>query len=163
MLLALLVLPGCSSFDREWRSAQEYAYPENEIAGCWEGSWLSNSNGHNGNLRAIITKQGENYYHAHFKATYAFVIPFEFEVPLMVTEDGGVYAFESQADLGWLAGGVYTYTGTTTPHDFSASYCAAKDHGTFTMSRLQTCTQCSDIVEAAQPVHSHHPPTPATE
>ena len=143
MLLAVAsLLTGCS-FDREWQAARSYAYPEHELAGCWEGTWQSDYNGHQGGLRAIITKQGDGYYDAHFHATYAVVIPFEFEIPLLVTDDGRAYAFEGQADLGWLAGGVYTYDGSATATDFLASYCAENnDHGTFTMQKVHTCGEC---------------------
>ena len=136
------LLTGCC-FERQWQAAKSYSYPEQELAGCWEGTWQSDYNGHHGRLRAIITKQGEGYYDAHFHATYAAVIPFEFELPLLVTDDGRAYALEGQADLGWLAGGLYTYNGNATATDFVAAYCAEnKDHGTFTMQKVQTCSEC---------------------
>jgi hypothetical protein len=136
------LLTGCC-FEREWQAAKSYTQPEQELAGCWEGTWQSDYNGHHGGLRAIITKQGEGYYNAHFHATYAVVIPFEFELPLLVTDDGRAYALEGEADLGWLAGGRYTYNGSATASDFIAAYCAEnKDHGTFTMQKVQTCSEC---------------------
>lgn len=136
------LLTGCS-FEREWRAASQYSYPEQELAGCWEGTWQSDYNGHNGGLRAIITKQGDGYYDAHFHATYAVLIPYEFRLPLLVTDDGKAYALEGEADLGWLAGGLYTYNGSATGTDFLAAYCAEnKDHGTFTMQKVLTCPEC---------------------
>jgi hypothetical protein len=147
LALALVVLcgmlTGCS-FGREWQAATRYSYPEQELAGCWEGTWQSDYNGHHGGLRAIITKQGEGYYDAHFHATYAAVIPFEFELPLLVTDDGTAYALQGEADLGWLAGGLYTYNGSATSTDFVAAYSAEnKDHGTFTMQKKRPCAECS--------------------
>ena len=140
-LAMTLLLTGCA-FEREWQAAQTYAYPEHELAGCWEGTWQSDWNGHQGGLRAIITKAGAGAYHAQFKATYATVIPFEFDIPLLVTDDGSIYTFESDADLGWLAGGLYNYTGTASGSDFHASFRASNcDHGTFSMQKLQTCVQ----------------------
>jgi hypothetical protein len=136
-------LTGCC-FEREWQAAKRFSYPERELAGCWEGTWQSDFNGHNGGLRAIITKQGDGYYDAHFHATYLAVIPFEFELPLLVTDDGRAYALEGEADLGWLAGGLYTYNGSATATDFVAAYSAENnDHGTFTMQKVQTCSECS--------------------
>ncbi|NQV26689.1 MAG: hypothetical protein HQ518_20235 [Rhodopirellula sp.] len=136
------MLTGCS-FDREWQASSCYSYPEQELAGCWEGTWQSEYNGHHGGLRAIITEQGDGYYDAHFHATYAAVIPFEFQLPLLVTDDGQAYALEGEADLGWLAGGLYTCKGNATATDFVAAYCAEnKDHGTFTMQKVQTCSEC---------------------
>lgn len=146
-ILTLVVLSGMltgCSFERQWQSATSYAYPEQELAGCWEGTWQSEYNGHHGGLRAIITKQGDGYYDAHFHATYAVLIPFEFKLPLLVTDAGQAYALEGEADLGWLAGGLYTYNGSATATDFLANYCAEnKDHGTFTMTKVRTCSSCS--------------------
>lgn len=133
------LLSGCA-FEREWQSATAFSYPDQELAGCWEGTWQSDSNGHRGELRAIITKQGDGYYNAHFHATYLAVVPFEFELPLLVTDDGRTYALEGEADLGWLAGGLYHYGGTATANEFLANYNAENnDHGTFTMQKVYAC------------------------
>jgi hypothetical protein len=135
-------LTGCA-FDRVWSEAQQYSYPEHELAGCWEGTWQSDYNGHHGSLRAVITKQNEGVYNAHFKATFAVLIPYEFEIAFFVSHDGQIYTFEGTQDLGRLAGGVYTYNGTASSTDFRSFYSADnKDHGTFTMQKLQTCNQC---------------------
>ena len=113
------------------------------MAGCWDGKWHSDWNGHEGGLRAIITKQGEGYYHAHFKATFLKVVPYEFELPMLVTEDGHIYTFEGDADLGLLAGGKYVYNGTASGGQFHADYSAENnDHGTFTMSKVHSCSEC---------------------
>jgi hypothetical protein len=139
-------MTGCA-FEREWQAAQSYAYPEHELAGCWDGSWQNASSGRHGDLRAIITKEGAGAYHAQFKATYAIGIPFEFDIPLLVTDDGSVYTFESEADLGWLAGGLYSYQGMASGMDFDASFRVSNGHqGTFTMQKLQSCVQNSGPV-----------------
>ena len=144
-LLAILLafsLTGCRSFEREWRQSQSYAYPEHELAGCWQGTWQSDWNQHSGGLRAIITKESESTYRAKFKATYLVVVPFEFEMPLLVAEDGQIYTFEGSADLGLLAGGLYTYKGSAAASEFASSYCGGNgDHGTFTMTKKPPCSQ----------------------
>ena len=147
----LFLLTGCCSFERDWRACSCYVGPANEMAGCWKGRWHSDKNGHNGTLRAIITKRGENQYHARFKATFSWVLPYKFDIPLTVREEGGVHIFDSQVNLGTLAGGEFSYSGCTDTHDFAASYCASGgDHGTFTMQRILTCeggcedTACCD-------------------
>ncbi len=151
-LACLFVLTGCCSFERDWRTCGSYVSPANDLAGCWEGRWHSDKNGHNGTLRAIITKQGENEYHARFKATFAWILPYRFEIPLAVSEEGGVAAFESQADLGKLAGGVYSYAGQADGCEFVATYCASGgDHGTFTMRRSQTCADCCEQSPCCEP------------
>lgn len=144
VIAGCLSLTGCCTFEREWRNAQSYAYPANEVAGVWEGTWHSNHNGHEGKLRAIITKEGENYYHAHFKATWAHVIPYEFELPLTTCHENGCDNFNGAADLGWLAGGNYTYAGQACGCQFEASFCAPNDYGTFSMTRVTTLPQCCE-------------------
>ena len=153
-VVAASVLSGCCSFERDWRSCQDFSYSSDDIAGCWEGNWHSDWNGHEGNLRAIITKQGDDLYHARFKAVFAYIIPYSFDIPLSVSQDGDVALFQSEADLGFLAGGVYRYSGTATSSEFSASYDAdSGDHGTFTMQRLpsnsEDCTSM-DCVPAQE-------------
>ncbi len=141
-----LLMTGCA-FEREWQAAQSYAYPEHELAGCWDGSWQSDSSSRQGDLRAIITKEGAGAYHAHFKATHATGIPFEFDTPLLVTDDGSVYTFESEADLGWLAGGLYNCEGMANGSDFDADFRVSNgNHGSFRMQKLPSCVQnCSPV------------------
>ncbi len=145
MLMFASLATGCCSFERNWGCCQTYAHPGNDMAGCWEGRWHSDMNGHEGSLRAIITKQDVNSYHAHFKATFAVIIPYEFEIRMTTTDEGDVHSFESTADLGWLAGGAYSYSGHAGECEFFARYCAENgDHGTFTMRRLGCCSQSCD-------------------
>jgi len=141
-LLASLVFSGCCSFERQWRNCQSYAQDADGLAGCWEGTWQSDYNGHTGGLRAVITKQDDENYYADFKATYFGIIPFRFQMPLNAQEVEGVTNFQGAVDLGFLAGGEYAYDGEANATDFAASYRAAKDHGTFTMSRPQNCVNC---------------------
>ncbi|MBM79770.1 MAG: hypothetical protein CMJ78_04165 [Planctomycetaceae bacterium] len=143
-LLACLVLSGCCSFEREWRNCQSYAQDSDGLAGCWEGTWLSDYNGHNGRLRAVITKQDEHTYHANFKATYWGFIPFQFDLPMHVQEHEDGTSFEGTIDLGLLAGGDFSYSGQADATQFSANYQAAKDYGTFIMTRPGTCVDCNE-------------------
>lgn len=150
-LLLLLMCSGCA-FERQWRATCDCPCTGRDLAGCWEGTWQSEMNGHHGGLRAVITDQGAGVYDAHFKATFAVVIPYEFQMSLLVADDGTVYTFEGQEDLGLLAGGVYTYRGTASATDFLAHYCASGngDHGTFSMSKLcpgqgECCGACGNI------------------
>lgn len=137
-VLCLLVTGCCSTFERDWRAAGNQCAYGDGLAGRWEGSWESHVNGHKGSLRAIITRCGENQYYARYRATYAAVLPFEFELPMFAAEQDGVYHFSGEADLGCLAGGVYTYTGQAAGGCYRANYCARKDHGVFTMNRVSS-------------------------
>ena len=51
---------GCTSFDRQWRQVQNYAYPDRELAGCWEGQWHSDFSQRKRTVRVIITREGEH-------------------------------------------------------------------------------------------------------
>jgi hypothetical protein len=137
--LCLLSLTGCSAFERNWHAAECYPTTAGGLDGRWEGCWHSDFNGHQGKLRAVIVREGENQYCAHFKATYLLILPFEFSIPLYVTESGGVHTFQGQADLGFLAGGVFTYCGQADACRFHADFCAKRDYGTFTMTRIVSC------------------------
>jgi hypothetical protein len=141
-LIVLTTLTGCSSFEREWRQCQNYAYPERELAGCWEGEWRSELNERAGRLRAIITKDGEHSYRARFKAKYAGVIPYEFDVPLEVSEDGQQCSFQGQEDLGRFIGGVCDFSGHADDAKFQATYTTDKaDHGSFELKKVQENSQ----------------------
>ena len=133
---ALLLLVGCSSFPRDWkRGLRADPTPISAIEGYWEGTWESDVNGHRGVLRAIITHEGGDRYHARFRATYRKLLRFGMAVPLTAEQHGDVSTFQGQADLGWLAGGIYHYDGHATFQDFEATYSCKRDHGTFRMTR----------------------------
>ena len=133
-LAALAFLSGCSSFNREWRAAGKQPAPSG-LAGRWEGRWVSDANGHNDKLRCVITEKGANDYSAHFHATYKHIFHFSYTVPLSVQKQGDNFVFSGQADLGKLAGGMYTYNGAATPTNFFSTYDSKYDHGKFEMHR----------------------------
>jgi hypothetical protein len=130
-----MLLAGCSSFHREWRAAAKAPPPGDDIFGRWEGRWQSEPTGHSGRLRCLISKEREHEYIARFHATYWRVLSFGYTVPLEVQREDGTHQFSGHADLGRLAGGVYTYDGHATPARFFSIYNSEKDHGTFEMTR----------------------------
>lgn len=130
-----LSLCGCSSFNRAWKQAANAPTPPDSIEGRWEGHWLSAKNGHNGNLRCLITKEAEGPYAARFRASYLKVLRFSYTVPLEVTRSNDVWHFQGEADLGKIGGGIYRYVGTTTTTHFHSTYDSKYDHGDFEMSR----------------------------
>jgi hypothetical protein len=107
------------------------------MAGRWEGRWQSDVNGHNDRLRAIITAQTNGAYSARFHAEYKRVFRFRFSytVPLTVTSGEDRWRFQGEADLGWYAGGKYTYEGFANATNFFSTYRSKHDHGTFEMTR----------------------------
>ena len=142
LLILLILLPGCS-FNRNWNQADLNNYPDDDISGLWEGEWNSDATGHSGSLYAIITRHSNNHYIAHFKALYALIpplewIPFEFKMPLRTTQSGEGHSFKGQENLGWLAGGIYYYSGEANSLEFRANYTTtSQDEGTFLLRRLQ--------------------------
>jgi hypothetical protein len=132
-IFASLLLNGCSTFNRDWRNHAEPA--NNELAGLWLGSWHSEANGHHGGLRCIIASLGESRYETRYRASYMGILRFEYSLAVDVAGTAGTYSFTGQADLGALAGGVYTYIGGITGTSFNAMYECDRDHGTFRMER----------------------------
>jgi hypothetical protein len=135
--LSLVVSSGCCSFEREWRGSMCCVSGGDRLDGLWEGTWRSCANNHTGRLRAIITRCDDGLYRARFHAVFWEVLPFEFTLTMTSVAADGVEQFSGEADLGPLAGGVYTYAGQTDGCEFNATYCARSDHGVFQMRRLR--------------------------
>jgi len=131
------LLSSCSSFQRSWREAAATGAlpPGDDIFGRWEGTWKSDSSGHNDKLRCVISKVDSEHYTAKFHAKYKHIFSFGYSVPLVVTNDGTKRTFKGEADLGKLAGGLYTYEGSANPTNFYSRYDSKYDHGTFQMTR----------------------------
>ena len=134
-LFLILGATGCSTFNRDWKAAAVSPDSANGIEGRWLGTWLSEVNGHTGQLRCLISKQTAGRYQARFHAKYRKILSFGYTVELSATETGGTNIFQGYADLGWYAGGEYHYEGRATPARFSSTYSSKADHGTFEMTR----------------------------
>lgn len=132
-IFLVILCSGCSSFNREWRQAPTTA--TDPVEGRWKGRWVSSSNGHNGALRCLISKLDDETYQCRYRANYQWILRFDYAMPLTVREQDGVYHFTGQADLGTLAGGIYTYEGSIAGKDFRANYNSRYDCGVFEMSR----------------------------
>ncbi len=134
-ILVAALLCGCSGFGREWRAAAKLPTSANDIAGRWEGHWVSDANGHHGKLRCVMHRETGDACRAHFRATYAGILRFGYTATLHVTNDATGFHLRGEADLGRLAGGVYRYEGLASPTNFSSTYRCAVDHGRFEMAR----------------------------
>jgi hypothetical protein len=135
VFLALVLLCGCSTFNRDWRQAAHQPAAPDSIEGRWEGSWISDVNGHNGQLRCLLTHEEASRYRARFRATYWKVFRFTYAVPLEFHAHDTGWEFNGEANLGWLAGGVYYYEGRATLTNLHATYKSKHDHGRFEMRR----------------------------
>lgn len=133
-LTAMMVLSGCSTFNRDWKAAAALPTPTNSIEGRWEGKWLSDHNGHNGALRAIVRKLDNGQYETRFHAKYAGLLSFGMQSKLDVKPAGGLWQFSGEENLG-KPYGVYRYEGKASATNFFSTYKASFDHGTFQMTR----------------------------
>ena len=131
----LVLVAGCSSFNRDWKRAAIAPQMTNDVAGRWEGSWTSEKKGHHGGLRCLITPACDGVYNARFRAKFWKIFSFGYTAPLTVQHSNAVTRFTGQADLGKLAGGVYNYAGAVTGTNFHSTYESAYDHGHFRMTR----------------------------
>lgn len=136
-LLLGLMLPvnGCSSFNRKWKAAADQGN-FNRTASRWEGSWRSGKNGHHGQLRCLLTPESSTNSRAHFKATYWKIFRATYQVEFTGELRDGVWQFSGTEDLGWFAGGVYSYEGRVSPTNFFSTYKCKYDHGTFEMKSI---------------------------
>ena len=110
-----------------------------ELSGCWQGCWVSNTNGHTGKLRATIEKVDDDHYCAHFSGTYQKVLPFRYRVLLSVKQEGDVLKLEGSKDLGLLFGGRFSFDATASDTEFKASYSSRRDCGEFHLKRVPPC------------------------
>jgi len=143
LLLPLLVvacvatMTGCSTFERDWKALADRPVSESAMEGRWSGTWVSDVSGHGGGLRCIITRTENDTLHARYRATYGAGLTFEYDMPMTVEREGETFRFAAEADLGWLAGGRYTYDGTVVGDEFTSTYRSKSDHGTFRMMRVR--------------------------
>jgi hypothetical protein len=143
----LAVLGACSSFDGEWsRWAAVEAAPaptaRGSIEGRWEGKWVSAGSGHEGALRCLVTATAmppsasidHGAYVFRFSATWGPGIVSEYEITMITQKKEDRIVFEGEMDLGLLMGS-YRCIGFIKDDQFSATYEAKGDHGTFEMAR----------------------------
>ncbi|NBR84650.1 MAG: hypothetical protein EB141_08090 [Verrucomicrobia bacterium] len=133
-LLALVVFSGCSTFNRDWQAAAARPTPMDSIEGRWEGRWLSDHNGHNGSLRALVRRLDNGQFETRYHATYEGVLSFGMQMNLTLVPTNGGWAFSGAENLGRFYG-VYRYEGRASATNFYSTYKASVDHGTFQMTR----------------------------
>ena len=153
-----LLTGGCTSFDHDWeKSARQNPAPD-DLQGRWQGTWISQVNGHTDTLRCVITKKPDGIYSARFLARYHKVLSFGYTVGLKVQNVTNKYylkgdnsfmspsigvqqvltnqfRFSGDANLGWLKGGIYHYEGHASATNYFSTYSCKYDHGTFQMER----------------------------
>ena len=127
---------GCSTFNHDWKVAAQNAQPVHDITGAWDGSWLSDVNGHHGRLRSLMAANGPADYTARFKARFWKIFTAGYTVRLQARhETNQPWQLEGEENLGKLAGGWYHYSAVATPEMFRSTYSNKYDHGTFELKR----------------------------
>lgn len=152
LALAAFLSAGCACrFERDWYFADDCCVPGDRLAGRWAGTWESHENGHSGRLRAIITRCADGTYRARYHATFATVVPFAYETNHTAAPAGAVTSVCGEEDLGWLAGGVYRYEGSTDGRSLTVCFQADRDHGVFRLQRVDGCAgdACCTPADAA--------------
>ena len=138
LALAALFLSSCASFERNWdKSVADYQSGKiTSPAGPWVGTWSTKTNGHTGDLRAIVTPAvnhpGE--YNFLYHATWKEVLSGVFNVRFPVTGSRGRYLANGEKNLGLF--GTFGHKATITGSSFEATYSNDKgDLGNFSLKR----------------------------
>jgi hypothetical protein len=132
LVAAALLLGGCSHFDREWLAAGDR--PPYGIDGRWQGTWLSEGDGHHGPLLCAIHDYGDGHYDAAFNAAYARVFKFSYDAKFSGRPAGELVHLQGETNLGWPIG-VYRYDGMVSKTQFYCTYRSKDDHGYFALAR----------------------------
>lgn len=131
------LLSSCAGprFNKQWEAAlAKPSETSGTITGPWEGSWLSEKNGHTGKLRAIVNETGEDTYHFLYWATWGPGIRGTFQIDCEGEETNGVTQVRGEKKLGPF--GTYNHEAEITPSEFEATFSSKKENlGTFEMSR----------------------------
>jgi hypothetical protein len=131
-LVACLTSCGTAGFHKEWRAVKPGA---DGLSGAWEGTWLSESNGHSGKLKAVIGEgQGTQASPVRYYATWAGLLSGGFRTEHRFTKQGQGHVFSGSQSLGKY--GDFTVKGSVKDGHLHANYEAAGDHGIFRMTRL---------------------------
>jgi hypothetical protein len=112
-----------------------------DLAGCWKGCWRSDCTGHEGKLRATITRVDDTHYCANFSGDFWRIFPFRYSVLLTVDQQGDTLKLSGSKDLGPLIG-TFSFDGSVTSDEFRATYISRRDRGEFNMTRVPPCGCC---------------------
>lgn len=135
LLFATLFQTGCLTYHTSWKKLPPQAEPD-PITGRWNGTWLSDHNGHKGKLRAVATHVEGDQYRFKFGATFMLFLAASYDVQFTITPDGQGHVLTGEQELPGYMGGLYNYDGTIQDGEFTSSYRSKLDHGTFKMSKV---------------------------
>ena len=128
-----LLMGGCSTlYDRKWEAAP---VPVAGLEGRWEGRWRSETTGHEGPLRCLVTRREGHLYDFHFWAAWS-LLSASWHLDLEARPEGEITHLSGERNLGILLGGVYTFTATVQGDRVEARYRSRKERGTFALDRV---------------------------
>jgi hypothetical protein len=127
------VFSNVSEFNRRWNQDDTQVSAAAGLPVRWEGRWISETNGHHGALRCLLTQNSPTEFAATFYAVYAGALRVCYTVPLRGQSSEGKLTLAGDADIGRLGGGVYHYAGEATTSAFRCTYQCKYDRGTFEM------------------------------
>ena len=134
-----LFLVGCVGYQKKWNRAVA-AYEAGETSapeGPWEGSWETTTNGHTGDLRAIVSRSEENpgEYDFHYHFTWAKILSGTYKATFPATRTGSSrHEVDGEQELGLF--GTFRHEATITDNQFEATYSSKKGEvGLFEMIR----------------------------
>jgi hypothetical protein len=140
LLVCLLgfALAGCSHFEKRWNApVQQSKGPLAELEGRWSGRWVSETNGHEGALRCIMSPTSSpGELECQYHAVWAKVLRGTFTIHCRpVRQSDGSWKIIGSQDLGTAFGGLFNHEGTIRSGVFEARYKAAGDFGKLKMQQ----------------------------
>jgi hypothetical protein len=141
-----LVLSNCAGagFNRDWNAAVAARKADggkgDAISGPWQGTWLSHSNAHTGDLRCLVEpktgtaagKPGD--YRFRYHATWGKIFQGGFAADFPAVKEGNGFRVKGTETLGLFGG--FDHDGKITGDQFTAKYSSDQgDHGVFNMKR----------------------------
>jgi hypothetical protein len=124
-----------SAFLEQWRRYETSTETPDGIAGRWVGEWVSESNGHHGELKCVLVPVSAGVYRAHFYATFSRFFRVGYATDLNAESTNGRIRLKGEEDLGALAGGVYRCEGEAMANEFHCKYSCKYDQGVFDLRR----------------------------
>jgi len=142
VLLTLSFLANCASarFEKDWKTAVAGFESEttDPVSGPWTGKWTTETNGHTGDLRCLVSpaKASDDAYQFRYHATWSKIFKGGYTTEYDVKKSGSGYTVKGSKDLGIF--GDFSHDGKIKGDTFNAQYeSSTGDKGGFFMKRPQ--------------------------
>lgn len=135
LALVCLLQSGCLTYHTSWKKPEPLK--NDHIVGRWQGTWISEHNGHKGKLRAVATHLEGNQYRFKFGATFMFLMTATYDVQFTILPGDNFNILTGEQELPGYMGGLYKYEGKIENDQFTSTYRSALDHGTFQMTKVE--------------------------